>query len=323
MLRGLWLIPVMLIFLVACNPEPNNQADNGPRLVQEVTIPPTELRATRFLSPTPTQIATATLIRSSSEIDSPLSKVTVNAQYVIVTPTLPPSKTPTITPTHSPTPTITPTPTLTNTSTSTAFLLPTSEIIPITEPAAAQANRVCDSTWGFIYPTPQSCPLGAPTASQGVYQEFNNGYMVWVGSLDAIYVLFKDASPRRWEVHRDFFDENNPSMAYLDAPPDVLSGGTWKPRRGFGLLWEQDGYIRNRIGGATQQWEQPYSVQVQLASDGTLFVTTPNTTVFGLMPNGINWDQFTGSLPPQAQAAQQLQGLPPPENAFPKISGNR
>jgi len=320
MLRGLWLVPVLFILLVACTPEANNQADNGPQLVLEVTIPPTEIRATRFLSPTPTVPATATFMRSTAELNSPLDNVTVDAQYVIVTPTLPPSKTPTVTPTHSPTPTITPTPSLTNTSTSTAFLLPTSIVIPITEPAADVANRVCDSTWGFIYPPPESCPLGAPVASQGVYQEFSNGYMVWVGSMDAIYVLFKDDAVRRWEVKRDFFDESNPSMAYLDAAPQSLGAGMWNPRRGFGLLWEQDAYIKNRIGGATQQWEQPFSVQVQTASDGTLFVTTPRGTVFGLMSGGISWDQFTGSLPPQAPTAA-VQALPPPENAFPIFGG--
>ena len=323
MFRRLWLVPVMLVLLVACNPQTDsNQADSGPQLVLEVTIPPTEERATRFLSPTATQDATATIARSTAEINSPLDNVTVDAKFIIVTPTLPPSKTPTVTPTHSPTPTVTATPTLTNTSTSTAFLLPTSIVIPITEPAADQADRVCDSTWGFIQPPPESCPLGAPTASQGVYQEFSNGYMVWVGSLDAIYILFNDAAVRRWEVRRDVFEETNPSMAYLDEPPKSVGGGLWSPRRGFGLLWEQDAYIQNRIGGATQQWEQPFSVQVQTSDDGTLFVTTPRGTVFGLMPNGLNWNQFTGSLPPQAQSSGQSLALPSPENRLPFV-GNK
>jgi hypothetical protein len=143
--------------------------------------------------------------------------------------------------------------------------------------------------------------------------------MLWVGSLDAIYILFRDSELRRWEVRRDFFEEGNPSMAYLDAPPKSVNGGLWSPRRGFGLLWEQDAYIRNRIGGATQQWEQPYSVQVQLADDGALFITTPRSFMFGLMPNGTSWQQYAGSLPPQAQA---ILALPSPENRLPFAGGS-
>jgi hypothetical protein len=317
MFRGLWLLPLMLVLLAACNPQTDTEPD-GPRLVLEVTLAPSEARPTRFLSPTPTSAITVTRERATAEVDSPLDKVTLDAQFILVTPTLPPSKTPTITPSNSPTPTVTPTASLTNTATATAFLLPTSEIIVITQPAAAQANRVCDSTWGFIHPPPPSCPLGAPTASQGVYQEFANGYMLWIGSLDAIYTLYKDANQPRWQVSRDFFEENNPSMSYLNDAPRGLDSGAWSPRRGFGLLWEQDAAIRGRIGGATQQWEEPFSVQVQLSDDGALFITTPHAAVFGLMPRGVNWNQFSGSLPPSAPSVQQL---PSPENQSPIRSG--
>lgn len=308
MYRRLCLLPIILILLAACDPAANITPD-GPRLVREVTLAATVPRATRFLSPTVTQAIT-TESRATAEVDSPLNNVTVNAEFILVTPTLPPSKTPTVTPTHSPTPTVTPTPSLTNTATSTAFFLPTSEIIPITEPVAAQADRICDSNWGFINPPPAGCPLGAPTASAGVYQEFFNGYMIWVGSLDAIYVLYKDSVSPRWETHRDSFDQNNPRMAYLDDPPRSLTSGTWSPRRGFGLLWEQNASVRNRIGGAIQQWEEPFSVRVQLADDGVVFITTPRSSIFGLMPGRINWSVFTGSLPPSSS----VQVLPPPEN---------
>jgi hypothetical protein len=314
MYRRLWLLPIILILLVACIPADNITPD-GPRLVREVTLAPTDARATRFLSPTPIQ---ATQARATAEIDSPLDNVTVNAQFILVTPTLPPSKTPTVTPTHSPTPTVTPTPTLTNTATTTALFLPTSELIPVTAPAVSQADRICDATWGFINPPPAGCPLGAPTASAGVYQEFSNGYMVWVGSIDAIYVLYKDSNSPRWETHRDFFNDQNPSMAYLDAPPRNLTSTTWSPRRGFGLLWAQNAAVRDRIGGAIQQWEQPFSVQVQLANDGVIFVTTPRSSIFGLMPGRNDWAVFTGSLPPPVSSVQLL---PSPENQLPAGSG--
>lgn len=287
MQRWLWL-PVSIMMLVACQPEDSLSID-GPVLVQEVTIAPTEIRATRFLSPTPSPEAPP---RPTGEVQSPLDQVTVNAQFVLVTPTLPPSKTPTATPTQTETPTITPTTTMTNTATTTAFVLPTSEIVALTQPASSNADRICDTNWFFIEPRPESCPLNQPTASNGVYQEFQFGTMVWVGSGDAIYVIYNDANQPRWEVHRDSYDENSPSMAYLDAPPRELQPGYWSPRRGFGLLWEQNATVRNRIGSATQQWEEPFSVQIQTDNNNSLFISTPRSFVIGLIGDRTNWERY-------------------------------
>lgn len=285
MLRWISLF-LLLIALVACQPA-NAPSENGPVLVQEVTLVPSENQPLALMSPTTFQA-----IRPTSEVVSPLNQVTADAQFVIVTPTLPPSKTPTPTQTQTQTPTITPTTTMTNTATATAFILPTSELQEATDIASSNADRICDSNWFFIEPEPEGCPLNAPTASAGVYQEFESGYMVWVGSLQAIYVLYTDDNQPRWEVYRDFFDQDNASMAYLDDDPREVAPNLWSPRRGFGLLWEQDIDVRLRIGGATQQWEQPYSAQVQTDSNNSIFISTPSTFVIGLIGNGTNWQRY-------------------------------
>jgi len=287
-MRRAFYLFLLIIILVACQPEDGINVE-GPVLVQEVTLVPTDIRATRFLSPTPSPQAS---VRPTSEVVSPLDQVTVDAQFVLVTPTLPPSKTPTATPTQTQTPTVTPTTTMTNTATTTAFVLPTSEIIAVTDVAQSNADRICDTNWFFIEPQPEGCPLNPPTASNGVFQEFQSGYMVWVGSLDAIYVIYNDANQPRWEVFRDFFEEGNASMAYLDGPPREVQPGYWSPRRGFGLLWEQDANVRNRLGPATQQWEEPYSAQVQTDSNNSVFISTPRNFVIGLIGNGTNWQRY-------------------------------
>lgn len=258
----------------------------GPQIVSEVTLgPPTSPPPARILSPTP--------LRLTPEIVSPLEVVTVEADFVLVTPTLPPSKTPTLTPTHTLTPTQTLTPTMTVTASATAFLLPTSIILPLTQPVAQPDNRVCDSTWFFIQPRPPGCPLNPPNVSQGVYQEFENGYMVWVGSQDAIYVLYNDTQQPRWQVFRDYFVEGmaEASSQYASAPRP----GIWQPRRGFGLLWRDNAPVRERAGWATQELEQPFSVSVQTGVDGTIFISQPQSGVFGLLPGGANWQDYSGS----------------------------
>lgn len=284
----LLVVFVMVVLLLAACEGAINEPQ-GPRLVLEVTLPPSTYAPTRVLSLTPEALPEVT-----SELVSPLDMITLEANYVLVTPTLPPSKTPTLTPTITPTPSLTPTPTETVTATATAPLFPTSIILPVTAVVANPLPQVCDSTWFFIQPRPPSCPLNAPSASQGVFQMFQNGFMIWVGQVDAIYVLYHDQSQPRWQVFKDFFDEGMPEddPAYAIAP----SAGLWQPRRGFGMLWRSNAAVRQRIGWGTEQWERPYSVMVQTGSDGTLFVNDPNGGIFAIVAGGSNWQFFSGGF---------------------------
>jgi hypothetical protein len=273
------LLAIMLWLGSACTPRQDVQ---GPRLISDVTLAPTDILPTRALSPTPLPV--------TPEIPSVLQMPTTNADFVLVTPTLPPSKTPTTTPTITLTPTLTLTPTITATSSATAFLLPTSVIIPVTSVVAVSNNQICDSNWFFLQPRPASCPLNAPNASNGVYQTFQNGTMIWVGSQDAIYVMYNDLLAPRWEVFRDYFEDGMPeeSGGYSAPAPNL-----YQPRRGFGMLWRNSEAVRNRIGWATIQQEQPYSVQVQTSKDGSIFVSAPSANLFGLLPSGTGWTLYS------------------------------
>jgi hypothetical protein len=285
-----WLLILGVVSLMAaCVP----QEEQGPRLVREVTVVATDILPTRVLSPTPPPI--------TQEVPSILQMPTSNADFVLVTPTLPPSKTPTTTPTHTLTPTLTLTPTITTTATSTSFLLPTSEIIAVTAPVAANNNQICLTNWFFIQPRPASCPLNVPTASNGVYQTFQNGTMIWVGSQDAIYIMYNDAINPRWQVVRDYFEEGMPENGGFTAP----GAGLYQPRRGFGLLWRNNEIIRNRVGWANIEWEMPYSVQVQTSNDGSLFLSVPGSGVIGLLPNGTSWTMYS-SVPSPASSGSVL-----------------
>ncbi len=281
------LILMVLVFLLASTACGNGEElqGNGPQLVQDVTLGPTIPLPTRILSLTPTPLGRTT------EVVSPLEVVTVNANFVLVTPTLPPSKTPTQTPTMTPTPSMTRTPTVTVTATATAPQFPTSIIIPITAVVPNPLPRVCDSTWFFIQPQPEHCPLSAPLASQGVFQEFQNGFMIWVQQQDTLYVLYNDQTQPRWQVFNDRFEEGmaEDDPAFADAPYP----NTWQPRRGFGILWRANLTVRNRIGWAVQQWEQPYSARVQRDSNGTTYISAADSSVFALTRGGSNWQRFT------------------------------
>lgn len=280
-------VMLTLLLLMACSADPAPD-DGGPRLLRDSTLAPTTPAATRILSVTPPRAVT---LGSTNEVLSPLEDITVQADFVLVTPTLPPSKTPTTTPTITPTQTVSPTPSVTVTATATLPTFPTSIVQPVTAVISAPINQVCDTAW-FFEPRPASCPLAAPTAAAGVFQTFQNGYMIWVGSQDAIYVMYNDYSRPRWEVYRDQFDQGmiEDDPAYANAPVP----NTWQPRRGFGMLWRGNEVVRNRIGWAIDELEIPFSVQVQTAGDGTFFVSDAQNHVFGLTPGGVDWVRYAG-----------------------------
>ena len=272
----------IVVVIAACAPPQNVR---GPRLVADVAITATQNLPLGVL---PTTVASPPPL--TAEVPALLALPTTDADVVLVTPTLPPSKTPTRTPTFTLTPTVTLTPTITTTSSATAFLLPTSVIVPLTSLVIAPANQICDSNWFFLQPRPASCPLNIPNASNGVYQTFQNGVMVWVGSQDAIYVMYNDSGAPRWEVFRDYFSEGmeESSGAFGNAPANG-----YQPRRGFGMLWRGNEIVRNRIGWANMKDELPYSVQVQTARDGSIYISTPTTDLFGLLPSGTGWNVYS------------------------------
>jgi len=279
--RPLYISFLLMILIAACTSAPPPDAQL--RLLSDVTLPPQDgVVQTNAESPTP--------LGYTPEGFTNLDDVIVDVEFLVVTPTLPPSKTPTPTATFTPPPTETESPTPTVTGTRRAPQLPTSEIIPITEDVARPINEVCDSTWFFIEPRPESCPLNPPLASQAVYQRFQNGHMIWVGSQDAIYIMYDDDVTPKWRVYRDYFEEGMTEEApNIDDPP---ASTLWQPRRGFGLLWRTDERIQDRIGWALQQWEEPYSVQVQTSDDGAVFLSDPDDWVFILFPGGRNWERY-------------------------------
>lgn len=227
------------------------------------------------------------------EVNSPFQLATLSADRVMVTPTLPPTKTTTQTPTQTPsqTPTQSPTPTVTITATATIPQFPTSVVTPVPAVVPQAVPQTCQSAWFFLNPQPAGCPLAAPSANAGVYQTFQNGFMIWVGSTDVIYVFYNDATQPRWQTFRDEFEEGEPSddPAYANAP----TPGTWQPRRGFGMLWRNNAAVRDRIGWTTLQWEQAYNQQVQSAPDGSTFISDPAGGVFVAFTGSLLWERYT------------------------------
>jgi hypothetical protein len=311
--RVVWFSIIALVGLTACSNISDGSFEDGPRLIREVTVEPITPQPTLPLTstPAPTQptLVSVVLTPTDGELD-------------MVTPTLPPTKTPTLTPTLTQTPRFTPTPFVPTSEpqaqveqdpilvptfvfddppTAVAFAPQPSAISPVGDlsiPAPglvpAQPQAACSNAqWFFFNPPLPDCPPGPPLVTEGSFQPFEDGFMIWVGAQDAIYVLFISADTPRWQVFPDTYTDGVP-----EYDPAMNAGispySAWQPRRGFGLIWRTYPDIRERIGWAKSEWEAAYTIQVQTAADGTIYISepAPRSGVFQLRPNGSDWDRY-------------------------------
>ncbi len=288
-IQSVLLLAALMLF-AACVPE-RAAPPGGVQLVQDVTLAATTPAATRVLSPTPSPVV---IPISTSELNSPLEIVTAESSFVLVTPTLPPSKTPTNTATQTSTATPTPRPTITpNLAISTPIPIPpinNNGIVPLPTPLGSNSGvSGCTIPWFFTQLVPTACALNPAVSGSGAFEQFQNGFMLWMGEQHAIYVLYDTANYPRWQVFNDIFQDGMPDTdpAYDNAPPNA-----WQPRRGFGLLWRSNPSLRDRIGWGVTQYETPYTIQIQTGSDGTIYMNEPRGGVFTLSPNSSDWKRY-------------------------------
>jgi len=153
-----------------------------------------------------------------------------------------------------------------------------------------QVELRCPDVW-FFSPAPDICPASPATITDGAQQRFERGIMLWLRSEDRIYVLFDDGQHPRWSVYQDEWDESKPTMdPEIEPPPDRQ-----QPVRGFGLLWREDGTVRQRLGWAIDE-ERGYQTAVQRSSHyrySNLYIRAADGGVWKLGPNGSEWEHLS------------------------------
>jgi hypothetical protein len=288
----------MVIMVAACNTPPSNNND-GPQLVDQVTIDSS-------VTPRPIGQGTSlpteeTLVAVDVQIPTKTPRVKNTPPFFTNTP--PPTRTLTLTATLSPTATttatvtITPTPTHTPTPSYTPSITPT--FVPIVSPTpilfpttffvgtVAVATISCPFSW-FFAPSPTGCPTLNPITTALVFQQFEHGIMIWLGTERVILVLFDAPSSLGWGGYPDGFVDGMP----INDPSLVPPAEMLQPVRGFGLLWRADTVIRNQLGWAIGP-EQGYTGFSQIDSgSGTRYVQGPDGIIYVLSgTQGIWWRQ--------------------------------
>ncbi len=244
-------------------------------------LPPTSTPEPPTLTPLPTDtpLATATLVPPSNtpaptHTAKPAPSSTPQIIYVPVTNTPAPSpptattQPPTATAPPSSTPllpTLTPPPSSTPSPTGTATRTPRPTFTPTTTPPLPTLTPACafqpKRGFGLLYNQSKplrdkvGCALNDEVGRNVTYLEMQNGFMIWEQDSRLIYVFYSNynAQGSRFEVYTDTYRDGD-AEPVLDIIPTT---GSFIPRRGFGKLWAADPTLRQQIGYAMTENEQP------------------------------------------------------------------
>lgn len=117
----------------------------------------------------------------------------------------------------------------------------------------------CTEVWFFI-PPPEGCPNSPGEPSSQAEQQFEGGFMIWMGLTDEIFIFFNDEETPRWIRVFDSFEDGDPERDNTLVPPE----GRFQPVRGFGQIWRTNEQVRERLGWATEP-ESGYDGMLQRA----------------------------------------------------------
>jgi hypothetical protein len=182
---------------------------------------------------------------------------------------------PAVIPTNGPlfTPSASPQPTTPSGSPSLSSTLVPATAIPT---AAAPAVNPTQS----LIPIGTSIPIATDTRTQMyiAQEDFQHGYMFWISSVTQIWVLLpaddtppdQPPSHGQWQIFQDNFKDGQPEIDPSIVPP---TSNLYQPRRGFGLLWRSNNFVRGTLGfGTTPEFGLTTSYVYQ---PGPYVTTTP------------------------------------------------
>lgn len=159
--------------------------------------------------------------------------------------------------------------------------------------ATVEIELTCPHPW-FFAPAPDVCAQDAALLSPAAEQQFEHGWMIWVGGEDLIYVLYEDDvfSPK-WQAFTDDWEPGDPVSDTTIIPPE----GYYQPLRGFGLVWREQPFVRDRLGWAVAL-EAGGDTAVQRTSYpryNHTYIRALDADIWHLFPEHSDWEKFTPS----------------------------
>jgi hypothetical protein len=151
----------------------------------------------------------------------------------------------------------------------------------------------CPDPW-FFQPSPDACPAAPAAPTPLIEQSFERGRMIYVQSLNQVYVLFNDGREPAWIAFDNRYDPAvNPELEESFVPPP----GLYQPLRVLGFVWRGNDVVRNRLGLGTQEEfsYEGFTQRVTTPAGDDLYFNGADGTVLQLLPEGESWQIITPS----------------------------
>jgi len=163
----------------------------------------------------------------------------------------------------------------------------------LSESRTVTVRLTCPDTW-FMANPPTTCPASSALVTQGVYQVFQNGLMIWLQGNGYIFVLHSDGNSPQWEMFPDTWEAGMPEKDDLLVAP----AGLIQPVRGFGKVWREQHGVKDRLSWALEG-EVVFSSAYQCDSSpkySRCFVQGPDGVIL-LQPERSGWALWAGPTP--------------------------
>jgi hypothetical protein len=142
----------------------------------------------------------------------------------------------------------------------------------------------CPNTY-FFNPPWTSCPQAPAAQVQAAFQQFENGFMVWRGDTNTIYVFVYGGH------FASFVDTWKEGETYTlrDTPPT----GRYAPTRGFGKVWFEARQSGNNLLGWATVPERAYTAYIQQSSEShsRIFISLPDRQVMVVVES--SWNSYS------------------------------
>ncbi len=112
------------------------------------------------------------------------------------------------------------------------------------------------------------CPTEAHRTLNAATQDFQRGYMVWRGDERLTYVIYEGTG---WESYADRWQDGMPEQDPSYGPPP---DGLIQPKRGFGLVWQENPAVRDGLGWALTEERACDQAHVQRFEHGLMLECT-------------------------------------------------
>jgi len=166
-------------------------------------------------------------------------------------------------------------------------------------PPPASSQGCEQEAWGWFQGALELAPgvqdkIGCPAEEHRVLnaasQDFQRGTMIWREDELQAYVIYEGTG---WESYADLWQEGMPEQDPSCGPPPE---GLIQPRRGFGLVWQENPAVRDGLGWAVTEERRCDQAHVQRFEHGLMLECTQDVVPRAKIRVFILFDDHTHNI---------------------------